>query len=172
MSKWVLSVVTSLPEVCESKDDLKTSFYVFDDFNEARKAMRDKIRSFAFGENAMFDGKGNILMMLDFSEFLYEDYPAQILTDCFRKAFEGKNVSIEGIPDDEDEQSWAFIIKRRGDTVLIEGAGEGPENGYDPFIKTNIFDMSEEKHYYLYVNDMFDCDYSSELYMDLKRAEE
>jgi len=51
------------------------------------------------------------------------------------------------------------------------GYDDGPCNGYDPKIATNMFDMTEEKDYYLYVDDMFGQDASSELYIDLKKIE-
>ena len=54
-NKWVLSIKTSQPDVCRSKDDLKTAFYVYDSFEEARAAFRDAVRRYAFEENAMFD---------------------------------------------------------------------------------------------------------------------
>lgn len=58
---WVLSIRTSLPEVCESHGDLQTSIYTFDSFEEARTALRKVLKKYAFSENSMFDGKGNII---------------------------------------------------------------------------------------------------------------
>lgn len=45
---WVLSVRTSLLNECSTKADLKTSFSAFETFSEARKAMRDTVKGFAF----------------------------------------------------------------------------------------------------------------------------
>ena len=58
---WVLSIRTSLPEICESHGDLHTSIYTFDSFEEARTALRKVLKKYAFSENSMFDGKGNII---------------------------------------------------------------------------------------------------------------
>ena len=58
---WVLSIRTSLPDVCESHGDLQTSIYAFDNFEEARTALRKMLKKYAFSENSMFDGKGNII---------------------------------------------------------------------------------------------------------------
>lgn len=58
---WVLSIRTSLPEVCESHGDLQTSIYAFDSFEEARTALRKVLKKYAFSKNSMFDGNGNII---------------------------------------------------------------------------------------------------------------
>ena len=58
---WVLSIKTSLPEVCENRGDLQTSIYTFDSFDEARTALRKALKKYAFSKNSMFDGKGNII---------------------------------------------------------------------------------------------------------------
>ena len=48
---------------------------------------------------------------------------------------------------------------------------DGPCNGYDPDIRTNIFSMKQEQEYYLYINDLLgQDDFSSELYIDLKKV--
>ena len=54
---WVLSIRTSLPEVCESHGDLQTSIYTFDSFEAARTALRKVLKKYAFSENSMFDGR-------------------------------------------------------------------------------------------------------------------
>ena len=53
---WVLSIRTSLPEICESHGDLQTSIYTFDSFEEARSALRKVLKKYAFSENSMFNG--------------------------------------------------------------------------------------------------------------------
>ena len=45
---WVLSIRTSLPDVCESHGDLQTSIYTFDSFEEARTALRKVLKKYAF----------------------------------------------------------------------------------------------------------------------------
>ena len=52
---WVLSIRTSLPEVCESHG-VQTSIYTFNSFEEARSALRKVLKKYAFSENSMFDG--------------------------------------------------------------------------------------------------------------------
>lgn len=71
---WVLSIRTSLPEVCESHGDLKTSIYTFDSFEEARTALRKVLKKYAFSENSMFDGKGNIIYFHNYiADLAYDD---------------------------------------------------------------------------------------------------
>ena len=57
--------------------------------------------------------------------------------------------------------------------INMKGHCDGPINGICPRIKTNMFDMSEEKDYILYIDDLFgglwnqEC--SAELYIDLNK---
>ena len=169
---WVLSVRTSLPEVCDQRECLNTVFYVYESFDAARSAFRDTVRRFAFGENTMFDGKGNIRMLNKYlaeAGQYFEDTDIPSLLNCLQKAFEGDAVSIDGIC--EWDTDWMIAFKREGDTLSVTGYDDGPINGYDPFIKTNIFNMEQEQHYYLYINDLLGQDCSSELYIDLKRSD-
>jgi len=41
------------------------------------------------------------------------------------------------------------------DSIELVGSDDGPDNGVDSIIKTNILDTTEEKHYYLYIDDFF-----------------
>ena len=76
MSKemWVLTIRTSLPEVAYDEKDLKTTSLIFQSFEDAKKALQEKLREFAFTENSMFDGEGGIV---------YWDFYAQVLNDEF-----------------------------------------------------------------------------------------
>ena len=58
-----------------------------------------------------------------------------------------------------------------GESVLCYGSDDGPCNGYDPYIATNAFSMEEEKDYYICIDDLLGQEYSSELYIDLKKVE-
>ena len=60
-SLWVLSVKTSLPNVCELASDMKTEFYAFESFDDAKKSLEKKLKELAFSKNAMFDGEGNMI---------------------------------------------------------------------------------------------------------------
>ena len=71
---WVLSIKTSLPEVCENRGDLQTSIYTFDSFDEARTALRKALKKYAFSKNSMFDGKGNIIYFHKYiADLAYDD---------------------------------------------------------------------------------------------------
>lgn len=45
---WVLSVKTSLPEVCENSNDLETNFLVFESFEKGRDEFRKIVKESAF----------------------------------------------------------------------------------------------------------------------------
>ncbi len=62
-SIWVLSVKTSLPYVCEKVEDMKTEFFAFGSFEDAKQALKNKLKEFAFSENSMFDGNGNMIYL-------------------------------------------------------------------------------------------------------------
>lgn len=176
---WVLSVRTSLPKVCCTSGDLKTTFTVFESFEKAKEEFRKLIREFAFSENAMFDGKGNIVYLKKYiddmmdEEFIddYETldkYQFGNLLNALRDAFSGKDFDFE--MESEYTTDWFVAIESGVNNILVRGDDDGPCNGYDPFIKTNIFSMKEEKDYYLYIDDLFGQDWSAELYIDLKKS--
>ena len=62
---WVLTIKTSLPETCVSYNDLKMTIMAFDTYEKARAAFREKLRTFAFSKNTMFNGKGQITALND-----------------------------------------------------------------------------------------------------------
>ena len=175
---WVLSVRTSLPNECSTKADLKTSFSAFETFPEARKAMRDTVKGFAFSKNTMFDGDGRITAL---NEYMYElgddDCCEDFLTrevlskiqNSFYSIFNGENCLLD-IQKNEYEDGM-IALNYNGESVLCYGVDDGPFNGFDPCIATNAFSMEEEKDYFIYIDDLLGQDYSSELYIDLKKVE-
>ncbi len=188
---WILRVTTSLPDTCRSRADLRTELRAYGGFEETRAAMRGKIRELAFSDNAMFDGAGHLKMFDRFirevltpgagdadddaeheedeEEYLLNRKTAGPVRDALEKAFEGEDREL---PFREDFCLFNYLVEveRTGDGILIRGDEDGPWNGYDPCVSTNIFDMREEKNYYLYVEDMFGQDeWPSELYIDLQR---
>lgn len=177
---WVLSVRTSLPDVCETPEDMKINFYAFDSFEKGREAMRKTIKEYAFSENSMFDGKGNIIHLQNYLEG-YDDEEfiddGEILDknrltyvcDALKNAFDGKDEEF-GM-ESERCTDWMITVETVDDTMYMFGDCEGPINGYNPHISTNMFTMNEEKHYFLYIDDMFGQGASSELYIDLKKVE-
>ena len=74
---WVLSIKTSLPNECLTRANLKTTFSAFETFEDAKKAMRDAIKSFAFSENTMFNGNGKIIALekyiAEMGDYKYEE---------------------------------------------------------------------------------------------------
>jgi hypothetical protein len=182
---WVLIIKTSLPNVAVISKDMKTSIVGFDSFEKARNAFREKIKEFAFSDNSMFDGKGQIK---NFSEYvdgmtdeIDDEYDDEIddealtskklsaIQGALKKAFSGDNVKLK-IPDGT-YTDWMIAVDVEAGSVEFYGDDDGPDNGYNPTLKTNIFSMEKEQDYYLYVNDIFgQNDASSELYIDLKKV--
>lgn len=177
---WILNTRTSLPEVCENFAQMTPTTEAFDSFEKARDAMRAKIREFAFSKNSMFDGKGNITYLKNYTDDIedevYEDFEVLdyeklvYITDSLRDAFEGKDLEFE-LPAELCGDGMLVVSSTPGE-MFMHGDYEGIYNGYNPLIKTNIFSMKEEKNYYLYLDDRFgQDDATSELYIDLVKAE-
>lgn len=182
---WVLSIKTSLPNTCKNKERLRTTMTAFTDFESAKNAFRETIKHYAFSNNSMFDGNGNIKMLNeylnnrdsdeiddfedDFGDFLTRDTLLSVYNSLL-EIFKGNDTTIS-LPSCEFTD-YMICLKYNGYRIIIEGDFDGPCNGYDPYIKTNAFSMAEEKDYYLYIDDLFGQeDYASELYIDLKQVE-
>jgi len=177
---WVLSVKTSLPEVCKDVKDFKSTTLAFENFEKGKEAFRKLIKDFAFSKNAMFDGDGSIIYLKKYindlpDEEIIDDYESLDkyrlgnLADALRDAFSGKDFDFE--MESEYTTDYFIAVESTKGNILIRGEDDGPCNGYDPLIKTNIFSMKEEKNYYLYIDDLLGQDYSAELYIDLTKAE-
>lgn len=182
-SLWVLSVKTSLPNVCESVRDMKTEFYAFESFDAAKKSLKKKLKELAFSKNAMFDGEGNMIYLKEYLDdawepdegeevwenFLIKSVLSKIY-DTVKSIFDGKSADVSDFLDYYDDAMIAVEIT--DDTMTMRGEDDGPINGYDPMFATNMFDMSEVKDYFLYVDDRFgQDDATSELYIDLKKVD-
>ena len=176
----VLSVRTSLPKVCMNSNDLETNFMVFESFEKGRDEFRKIVKEYAFSENAMFDGKGYISNLKRYAdEMMDEDFEDDFecldkkriyyILEALSDAFDGKDFEFE--MEAEYTTDWFIAIESNPGNILIRGEDDGPCNGYDPYIKTNIFSMKEEKDYCLYIDDLFGQDFSAELYIDLKKTE-
>lgn len=186
---WALSIKTSLPEVCENKLDLKTNIFAYEDFETAKIELRKKLRQFAFSKNSMFDGKGDMIHFNKYIEEMYQedgdedvDFDSDDLTKPTLNAF---YCLLKGVFEGKDQEAPAFDnnycstdgmvaveLKIKKGILAIYGDDDGPCNGYSPEIYTNMLDMTKEKDYYLYVDDLFgQDDASSELYIDLQKVQ-
>lgn len=177
---WLLFVKTSLPHVCRSSGELSVETKVFDSFEKGRDAMRAAVKKLAFSKNSMFDGKGNITKLKEYAMSLegdvYDDdfdildsRAISYVMESLQKAFSGEDVDFE-MPSPYCTD-WMIAIESQPGEVAFHGEDDGPCNGYDPDIRTNMFSMKEEKNYYLYIDDLLGQDeYSSELYVDLIKA--
>lgn len=189
---WVLTVRTSLPNMSKSKTDLKLTAEVFESFECAKARLRSILKELAFAENAMFDGNGYLKLFssyiafeeesladedVDTSEtFEYNGITLNFLKTLHKSlhdVFVGTDVRLPFL---EQEYDDLFLLVAVSDnTVRMEGCCDGPCNGIDPYIDTNMFDMTAAKNYHLYIDDYFgeqgEQEYSSELYIDLVEAQ-
>lgn len=177
---WVLSIRTSLPEVCETANDLKLTVIAYDSFEKGRAAMRDAIKSFAFSRNSMFDGEGGLIQMQKYSEdregydygeeeFVLTPDVLSSIQNTLKQAFAGSDTAFElecGVYTD-----WMAAASIEKYSIRVYGDDDGPDNGINPVLSTNILSMAKEQDYYLYIDDHFgQDDASSELYIDLKQT--
>ncbi|MBQ3202154.1 MAG: hypothetical protein IJB36_00755 [Clostridia bacterium] len=185
---WVLTIKTSLPNTCESYADMRTDCRVFDSFGKAKAALRETLKSLAFTRNAMFDGEGKMKYFESYIEDSWEDDEPEedeefryngcltasrlrTLQAALTKVFAGEDISLP-LLEDGDYMDGMLAMEVHTNSVQLMGWDDGPCNGYEPLIATNMFNMVKEGDYYLYLDDMFgkdDC--SAELYVDLKKAE-
>ena len=133
----------------------------------------------AFSKNALFDGNGKLIRFDKFvkaNSVNEEDEYGIILTkvtDALQAVFRGEDTAIDADPDKYDFENDVTEITVTEDYFDIRGINDGPFEGIDPDIATNMFSMKEEKYYFLYVDDKFGqhtiAD-SSKLYIDLKQV--
>lgn len=180
---WILTIRTSLPETCHTGDVLKEEIYAFDDFAEARLKVRSNLREYAFQENSMFDGNGNMIHMKNYMNHVIETPiyadgidewfgvpQAKSVLEIFSSIFAGEDVKLDfkkGVYDDCNIE-----VTFNADYIAMRGVGCGPINGYNPKADTNLLSMNEEKDYYIYLDDMFGQleDATSEFYLDLRKT--
>ena len=176
---WTLIIKTSLPNTAEDVTELATMVDAFSDFETAKISLREKLKDFAFNKNSMFDGKGNLTYLNSYingcmdedDEYEDEDVLTQSklnsVQDALKGIFAGKDEELK-IEEIDYITDWMISLQIKRNSISLYGDAEGPCNGYNPHIKTNMFDMREENNYYLYIDDMFgQDDNSSELYIDL-----
>lgn len=179
---WILSVKTTLP----NGGNMTTALRAFADFKAARDALRATLRGYAFQKNAMFDGKGGMIRL---NEYLQRSEPMEEgpedyvdeeeltygmlkqMRDALEAVFRGED--CENPLADGFYTDYMMAIEVDGEIASFRGDDDGPFNGIDPTLDTNMFSMAEQKDwYYLYIDDCFgqnDC--TAELYIDLKKAE-
>ena len=181
---WVLSIKTTLPDVCYRISDCATKIYTFDNFKEARDATRNILKRYAFSKNSMFDGNGRLIYLLNYIETCMdpsdkgEEWMDGVITperltkvhETLQSMFSGKDVK-ENL-EEGDFTDWFIAYCYKNGEIRFCGDDDGPCNGYDPILRTNMFSMIEERNYYLYIDDLLGQDNaSSELYIDLIQAE-
>ena len=184
---WVLTIKTSLPHTCEHHGELQMECLAFDSFPKAKAALRERLRGYAFSRNAMFDGERHITQLNRYSTDSYADTEPDededfldngwltagrlnTLQAALAQVFAGEDMQLPFLEDGAYEDGMV-ALEVRGNRAKLIGWDDGPCNGYEPLIATNMFNMVQEGDYYLYLDDMFGQDNcSAELYIDLKKA--
>lgn len=177
---WVLSVKTSLPKSYYTPLDLKTSISSFDNFEEAREALRNILKKYTFSKNRLFDGKGNLIWLskeIKDRKAYEKEYGSDVEYDDDLTAARLENIrtllhealsGTEVSPKNCNWDSGLMICSCRGGIVKIYGY----EDGACPVLKTNIFSMKNEKDYYFYVAEdyVYTDDAPAVLMIDLVKA--
>ena len=162
------------------KTQLTPAVGAFYSFSEAKDALREALKKLTFKKNEMFDGEGKITRLKQYIDktvdFKRESDDGILTKEVLNKVqnalcdvFAGKETMAdieEGIYTD-----YFVAFEYKEGVIRFYGDDDGPCNGYDPTLYTNMFDMTEEKDYFLYIEDAFgqdDC--ISELYIDLKKT--
>lgn len=179
---WILSVRTTLIGR-RGLTPNAPAFRLYADFESARAATRKVLRKLAFSPNMMFDGKGHLIRLRNytahaaaesegFSEELGDLTAATLskVQHALRTLLEGKETAPplpEGFYTD-----GLMALEQAGDQMQCYGWDDGPCNGIDPILNTNMFSMQQEKaHYYLYISDAFgQGDAPDTLFLDLQKV--
>ena len=197
---WIIDFKTSLPYSEYEFFKTANEMYAYDSFDKARKAAKRILSKYAFKKNGMFDGAGRITALVDFANYIlpsmieednvgleeFDEYGHSMLldvSDIIAKICAGEDASIIANKWKNKHYSytrecfgfkdWEFSVKFYSDhfelksskAVLFDWAG------INPIIGSNMVLMDDEdKHYYLYVNDLFGQKnrYNSVLFFDLQ----
>ncbi len=179
---WVLNVKTSLPANYSYSGYTQSKTFAFEDFSKARDVLRAKLKEFAFSINSMFDGNGRLTYLNHYLKHAVQeendwvdddtltDKILKKISDAFYEIFSGKDTCLDIAPNFYTDYMIAATVT--DDYLSVEGDDDGPINGYNPDIKTNMFNMQKEGYYYLYIDDCLGQDkYSSRLDIELKKVE-
>lgn len=146
----------------------------------AKDALREALKKLTFKKNEMFDGEGKITRLKQYIDktvdFKRESDDGILTKEVLNKVqnalcdvFAGKETMAdieEGIYTD-----YFVAFEYKEGVIRFYGDDDGPCNGYDPTLYTNMFDMTEEKDYFLYIEDAFGQDVYYRCYVDLKKTE-
>lgn len=133
---------------------------VYENFLEAYNSLRERLKELAYTMNNVFNGHGNIKeLRLYFKKIEKEyqnedwwsnDYMKPLI--YLRSLVLNEDVDFESFNDNNLDQMLTWHYKD-GNFELYSDK-EGPINGINPMIKTNISSKNNE-HCYLYIKDDF-----------------
>lgn len=153
--------------------------WVFYKFEDAVKAMRNRMKTLATSENSMFDGKGHIK---EFNAYIDRQPDEDVgrmpsVSDLLATLFVDEDTWFESADLPKiDWTNYMFVCKlntNKNAELLIRGDADGPSNDVNPYIHINTFTMNDpKKKYYCHIEDQFDWDqhFTSHLFLDLQRV--
>ena len=173
MGKWIVYTSTNIGNKERNRYGDKAHAYAFDVFEDAKNKAREILSSFAYGKpNEIFDGCGNLVNYLKLvdecfdpdenDEYIKHSHECMIKVNAlFAAMFRGEEVNLsshlgDDLFDFETNFLVAYDISADDNSIFIHGDDDGPFNGYDPHIYSNMFSMNEEKEYITVIDDYFD----------------
>ena len=142
--------------------------FVFDGFEKAKACFRAQLKKLIQSDNPIFDKDGKIIELSEYAdrldrllhegEYGYCSFPKQVkyVLEKLGQACLGNDVLRKKTIGATD---WMIWVNLDANGLNIYGFDDGPMNGCIPDIRTNIFDMREEKDYYLVVDPVFGQDF-------------
>ena len=187
--QWILSVMTNFfdRKNCPFSCKMATKYYVFDDFRTGRKKMLEEIARIRKEGKAMFDENGDLIYLnryitkMEKSE-LNEEYlkscdEESLLADKMKEARRLLRGVMNGVETNDTKLDGFFTdysvgLQISGGYLIICGDDDGPSNGYDPDILTNMLTVTEEKNCYFHLRDNFGQNHDpSYVFLELKKSE-
>lgn len=183
MANWIVYSSTNIGNKKRDRYGDETHAFAFESFEEARDKAREILKSYAYGEpNEIFDGSGTLVNYCreaeDYNDEDYSDYedeefsggeedgdsrknknPMMTVCDCFRAVFAGEQVNLTEQFDEDSSYNTNWMLAYKvidGRAISIFGEDDGPCNGIDPHIYSDMFDMTEPRNYITYIDDWFE----------------
>ncbi len=188
---WNLTWWTNVKASDDEGETNCLSSYLFTDFEEAKDETLKVIGAYAHSKNGLFDGNGGIVGFGEYFKRLtdedimcgsFEDWDPEDIDFDFLEEENGEEHDpgkVRDFPESLRRSILSGFRERPGDlywtdylleinsnpyTLKVRGIDDGPCNGVDPFIFTNMFDMSDPESDYSFIaeNAFSDFDFEEE----------
>ena len=171
-------------------ENYTTSCRTFENFNNAKSAMKNLLRDYATDDQFIFDGEGNIKELIGEIDMYYSDDEddEEMLEDRANFKYAEallKKLCLSEISEDDVENIKEFYVTNymfdaefkvidNEITLLMKDDDDGSCNGITPYVHTNMFVMDDEnRDYFFYIEDAFKMysEFTSHLFIDLKKVD-